>query len=348
MKRDLLVVGGLWLLLAVVGEVLAFTVDIYPQAKSDKGEEIERAFRVLVVFAVPVLSLVISVLAYSMLRHRVSGVPEEDGEPLHGRGVVPVIWVAITAILTAVIMVYPGLTSLDKVVGVEDNPDLVVKVEGVQWTWLISYPQYDIERTTPLILPVDRTVRFEITSLDVLHSFWVPAFLMKIDAVPGKTTSLSLRPTEIGSFAEDPLLRLQCAELCGLSHSRMMIPVSVVSEGDFEKWVEEEQAGTKPAGTSGATTVTLELRAHDLRFDTETLETAAGESFAIKLDNQDEGVPHNVGIYEDESAQEALFVGEIFNGPEARTEEIPALDAGTYFFRCDVHPNTMTGELNVR
>ncbi len=348
MKRDLLIVGGLWLLLAVAGEVLALTVDIYPLARSDKGEEIEKAFRVLVAFAVPVFSLVVSVLAYSMLRYRTSGVPEEDGEPLHGRGAVPVLWFAITAGLTAVVMVYPGLTSLAKVAHVEHNPDLVVKVEGVQWTWLITYPQHDIERTTALILPVDRTVRFEITSLDVLHSFWVPAFLMKIDAVPGKTTRISLRPTVIGSFEADPLLRLQCAELCGLSHSRMTIPVSVVSEEDFEKWVEEEQAGTKPARTSGTTTETLDLQAQNLRFDKETLEAAAGESFAIRLDNRDEGVQHNIAIYEDESAHKALFVGEIFEGPEARTEEIPALDAGTYFFRCDVHPNTMKGELNVR
>jgi len=143
-------------------------------------------------------------------------------------------------------------------------------------------------------------------------------------------------------------LRLQCAELCGLSHSRMMIPVSVVSEEDFDKWVEEERAGTKPAGTSATTAVTLDLQAENLRFDKETVEVAAGKSFAIKLDNRDEGVPHNIAIYEDESVQEALFVGEIFKGPEAQTEEIPALDAGTYFFRCDVHPNTMTGELNVR
>lgn len=101
------------------------------------------------------------------------------------------------------------------------------------------------------MLPVNRSVRFEITSLDVLHSFWVPGFLMKIDAVPGRTTLMSLTPTRTGSFQTDPNLRVQCAELCGIAHARMRIPVRVVSDEEFDDWV-AEQAGNAAAPSDGA------------------------------------------------------------------------------------------------
>jgi plastocyanin len=78
-------------------------------------------------------------------------------------------------------------------------------------------------------------------------------------------------------------------------------------------------------------------------FDADCLAAPAGKPFEIVFDNMDAGIPHNVAIYTDQSADTPLFVGEVFSGPDVVTYEIPALDAGTYFFRCDVHPTTMTG-----
>src|SRR3972149_11090134 len=108
MKRDLMIAGGLWLLLTAVGELLAAFVDFYPEAKSDKGEEIETAFRALVFCAVPVFALVVTVLLYSVLRHRVAGPPTEDGPGFRGRGAVPLAWFGVTAGLTPGVMIYPG------------------------------------------------------------------------------------------------------------------------------------------------------------------------------------------------------------------------------------------------
>jgi cytochrome c oxidase subunit 2 len=115
-------------------------------------------------------------------------------------------------------------------------------VQALQWTWLVAYPDQGIENQVELVLPVDRKVTFNITSRDVVHSFWVPAFLMKIDAVPGHTTTLSLLATEEGDYTDRPLYRIQCAELCGVSHSSMRIPVRVVSQEEFDAWVAEKSA----------------------------------------------------------------------------------------------------------
>jgi plastocyanin len=250
-------------------------------------------------------------------------------------------------------MIYPGLTSLGDVVNNPANAELTVKIEGVQWTWLVSYPDQKVERATQVVLPVDREIRFEINSLDVLHSFWIPAFAMKIDAVPGKTTVVSLKPEQIGSYETDDLLRLQCAELCGLSHSKMVIPVSVVSQDDFEKWVAEKQVETTPAPGGDAPTgapqpaESLTLTARNSAFVEESLEGPAGQPFDIGFENTDTGTMHNFSIYADSSATKSLYTGDFFSSG-TQTEHVPALEAGEYFFRCDVHPTTMKGDLTVR
>lgn len=347
MRRDVIIAAMLWLALTIAGEYVAANVDIYPLARSDKGEEIERAFRILVYLAVPVFMMVITVLAYVIAARRGRG-PEDDGEPIHGRGAVPVAWFAITSGLTLLVMVFPGLTSLSDVVH-NPNPELTVKVEGVQWTWLVSYPDQNVERQNQMVLPVDRNIRFEVTSLDVLHSFWVPAFLMKIDAVPGKTTVVTLRPTEIGSFETDSLMRIQCAELCGLSHSKMSIPVSVVSQDDFDKWAKEKQvkATASPAPGGAPQAATLTLTAKNSAFLETNLEAPAGRAFDVEFTNNDNGTMHNFSVYTDAEATDAVYTGQFFPGG-SQTEHLPALDAGTYFFRCDAHPTTMKGQLTIR
>ncbi len=82
----------------------------------------------------------------------------------------------------------------------------------------------------------------------------------------------------------------------------------------------------------------------DQRFSSDRLTVAAGEPFGLVFDNEDEGVPHNVAIYTDDSAVQSLFVGDVIDGPETVTYDVPALDPGEYFFRCDVHPQ-MNGTL---
>jgi plastocyanin len=126
----------------------------------------------------------------------------------------------------------------------------------------------------------------------------------------------------------------------------MMIPVRVMNEEDFQAWLAANRKTEQPSPSAGAVT-TLDLVAKDLLFDKESIETPAGEPFDVRLDNQD-SVPHNFSIYTDETAATPIFQGDIVQGVANITYSLPGLDAASYFFRCDVHPTTMTGTLTVK
>lgn len=135
----------------------------------------------------------------------------------------------------------------------EDRPeDMTVNVVGRQWSWSFNYVDDNVyEAGTPgqqpeLWLPVDNLVRFEVTAADVIHSWWVPNFLFKIDAIPGRTNSFELTPNKLGTFTG------KCAELCGRDHARMYFTVRVVSEAEYAAHVAElkknGQTGQLPRG----------------------------------------------------------------------------------------------------
>ena len=118
-----------------------------------------------------------------------------------------------------------------------DNP-LRVDVTAQQFAWTFKYPDQNDLTSTVLRLPIDRPARFTLRALDVLHSFWVPEFSQKQDAVPGTTTKVTITPNKLGTF---PII---CTELCGLGHAVMRSTVIVMSKAEFEKWAKQgSQAG---------------------------------------------------------------------------------------------------------
>jgi cytochrome c oxidase subunit 2 len=121
---------------------------------------------------------------------------------------------------------------------------MVVNVTGQQFTWTFDYPSERLQGAKELYLPVDRPIEFRIKTKDVIHSFWVPQFRLKSDAVPGLTTKIRVTPDREGQF------EVVCAELCGLGHSTMRQFVRVVPAADFDKWVSAEK---QAAGGGGAT-----------------------------------------------------------------------------------------------
>ena len=127
---------------------------------------------------------------------------------------------------------------------------MVVRVTSQQWSWSFEYPAYGVT-STEMHIPVDKQVLLQMTSRDVIHSFWVPEFRPKQDLVPGRITELRITPSVIGNY------KVRCAEMCGTSHAYMEQPVIVSSQEDFDAWMGEqvklaEQAAQTPEGRGQA------------------------------------------------------------------------------------------------
>jgi len=250
MRRDYVNLAIVWFVLTLISEFSLpwiFRI-IFPSVAAEEAAISDESFRILTILATPVFTFVMSVLGYSLINFRAQGGSLEYGAPIRGNnGWVWGTWLLITATLNIAVVIHPGLTGLAKFQG-NKTPDLVVKVNGVQWAWRVSYPALAIDGVTEVVVPVNKRVKFEVTAAadDVLHSFWIPAFRQKIDAVPGVVTSMYITPDKEGSFTQDFNYRVQCAELCGTGHAAMMMPVKVVSQADFDKWVADQGEPTDP------------------------------------------------------------------------------------------------------
>ncbi|GEM_PF-108485 len=238
-RRDIVATGVLWAILTALGEWAVLGTNMLPTLASRQGEEVDGAFRLLMIYSVPVMALVLAVLFYSVARWRVE-TPEEDGPPIADHKGFSRGWFIVSSALALLLFIHPGLTGLLALAEeAEAEPDLVVELTAVQWHWDVSFPEHGVTMENPpeLVLPVGATIRFDLTSTDVIHAFWVPAFRLKQDAIPGQTNSVTITPTEVGSYGEDDAFRLQCAELCGTGHARMFLPVRVVEQAEFQQWL---------------------------------------------------------------------------------------------------------------
>lgn len=238
MNRHLTIAGVLWVVFTLVALAGAVAMDPFPTVGAEEAEFSDHAFRVMTYMATPVFGFVMAALTYSILRFRSSG-PSEDGPPIRGVGTVPRVWLAVTTALAVVVMIYPGLTGLAELRSNQSH-DMEIDVSGFRWAWAVTYPEGFVAQE--LVLPKDQRIRFNVSAPegDVVHSFWIPAFRLKIDAVPGQVTHLWITPTEVGDGHEDVAYRVQCAELCGLFHHGMAMNVRVVEQDEYAAWVAEK------------------------------------------------------------------------------------------------------------
>ena len=222
---------------SVIGTAAVLWLDWFPVQASTAADDIDLLWDWLLVASVPIFVLVMTVAIYSVVKFRARPGDDGDGEPIHGNTRLEVVWVAIPFVIVTVLAIYAWV-ELDQIEARQPNT-MVVNVTGQQFAWRFQYPQAggDPIETNDLVLPVGRPVEFKIRASDVIHSFWVPAFRLKQDAVPGIVTETRLTPSRIGSFD------LVCAELCGLGHSTMRQTVRVVEDGEFTAWVDREREG---------------------------------------------------------------------------------------------------------
>ena len=211
-----------------------------PEPASEQGGDVLDLWRILFLTAVAIGLLVIGLIGWSVVRYRRGG--DADGEAPQFRDNIrlEVFYTAVPLVIVAVLF---GLTvgTQRRVTKIDEHPDLRVEVTGFQWGWRFHYPESgvtvvgDSNHPPTLVLPAGRTVGFELASVDVIHSFYVPAFLDKRDVVPGEENRGDVTTTRVGRFSG------LCAEFCGLDHARMGFTVDVVPPREFEAWLTAQQ-----------------------------------------------------------------------------------------------------------
>jgi cytochrome c oxidase subunit 2 len=227
------------LIAGAITTAVALFIPWLPDPAAKEAKRIDFVYWFTTVIAILVFSVVAAVLAYSVLKFRVRPDDDSDGPPVHGHTALEIVWTAIPAVLVTAISIVSAIV-LAQNSRAGTNP-VKIDVIAQQFAWQFKYPNgqtYGILR-----VPKGKHVQLDITAKDVIHSFWVPEFGQKQDAVPGQHNKLVITPTRTGTF---PVI---CTELCGLGHAIMRSRVEVMEYADYRKWVKGggQTTGGNPA-----------------------------------------------------------------------------------------------------
>jgi cytochrome c oxidase subunit 2 len=221
-----------------------------PAAASSQGRDVAALYTVFIAIAAVVAIIVFGGTTWSVLRYR-----RRRDEPagtlppqIHGSLRLESTWTAIP-IITVLVLFGATMLVLDRIQATSASPGAVIRVEAFRWGWTFRYPEVGITVSgigspgPEIVVPVGEPVRVTVSSHDVVHSFYVPQFLFKRDAVPGRESSFDFTVEDAGTY------RGQCAEFCGIYHSRMPFSVRAVSRADYDAWV-ASQPKSSPAPAS--------------------------------------------------------------------------------------------------
>jgi cytochrome c oxidase subunit 2 len=211
-------------------------VQLLPVQASLQAQPIDRLFRLEFQVIAFLFSLIVVFMVYSVVVFRRKKGDMEDAAHIEGNSRLEVIWTVIP-LVTVLAFGYLGGQSLADTLRA-DPQALDINVIGSQWSWRFEYPDTGIV-STDLMMPVNKQALLHISSTDVIHSFWVPEFRLKQDALPGGQNfvrDLRVTPDRIGNY------KVRCAELCGLQHAYMEAPVKVLSQTDYDAWVAAQTA----------------------------------------------------------------------------------------------------------
>jgi len=234
---------------------------------SQVAQDVFDLHNLIMLVCLGIFVVVFGAMFYSLLKHRKS--LGHKAAHFHENTTVEIIWTVIPFVIL-VGMAYPAAKV---VIDMKDttSPDLTVKVTGYQWKWGYDYlndgisfysnlstpreqingtaakgEHYLLEVDEPMVVPVGKRVRLLLTANDVIHSWWLPAFGVKQDAIPGFIRDTWFKADKIGTY------RGQCAELCGKDHGFMPIVVEVVSEEDYQAWVAKKKGAAQAAVADNA------------------------------------------------------------------------------------------------
>ncbi len=233
-------VGVAFLLTALLIAVLSGCTTNNPQSTLDpKGPSAQAIYELFVNWlfwpAVVVFFAVEALLLYSIFRFR--GRP---GDPLpaqlHGNTRLEITWTLIPALILVVILAMTFRTQAVLATPPGSGTPVRVQVIGHQWWWEFQYPDLGVVTANELHVPLDAPIEIELTSGDVIHSFWVPHLGGKMDAIPGRVNRMSFAASEAGVYSG------QCSEFCGIQHAMMRLLVIAESQSDFDAWVRQQRA----------------------------------------------------------------------------------------------------------
>ncbi|MDQ3916720.1 MAG: cytochrome c oxidase subunit II [Actinomycetota bacterium] len=225
----------------------AGTAACAPDPAGEQGAAVKDLYDVFFYVAAVVFTVVAGLIAWSIVRFRRK--PGDDGLPRQTKHnlALEITWFAIpTAIVIGLFVLSAG--ALQDVNDEHPDPFVTVRVDSFQWGWRFTYAGEAVvveglpERPAEIVVPVGEPLRFDLLSTDVVHSFYVPRFLVKRDAIPGETNRIDYTIREEGTYAGE------CAEFCGVLHDRMLFTVKAVPVEDFEDWLAVQRTENEDAG----------------------------------------------------------------------------------------------------
>jgi cytochrome c oxidase subunit II len=256
-----LIAISLIIILGIVTVVAAFTVLQLPHPISDQAHDTTLLYEATLAISLIVFYGVTSGIIWAIFRYKRKPGDETIPEQIHGSNVLEMTWTIIPILILVALFIPALLLVLDlKSQPAEADAAVVVDVYGHQWWWEFDYNQdgFKVQPTPPdyanldpphLVVPVGQTVLLRIHSTDVVHSFYVPHLLYKIQAVPGNVNSMhfKVKDDEVGTYTG------QCYQFCGLHHSDMRFVLDVRTQADYDAWVAQEKAAAQqPAGSTGS------------------------------------------------------------------------------------------------
>jgi cytochrome c oxidase subunit II len=234
------------LIATAIGIALGYAIHWFPVQASAQAQNTDRLYHVLVDASVPIFVLVVGVILYSVWQFRMKpGEELKDGPPIHGNTRLEVIWTTIPALILLGLVSYSFVVLNDNEKKPSGTPEIQIGVTGQQFFWSYQYPS-SVTGGAPLssdqlYIPMGDTVYFNLHSKDVIHAFWIPAFRLQEDVVPGITTSYRATPDRLGTY---PVV---CNLLCGLGHSTMRSAVHVVPPAQFQAWLKSQTSAASSA-----------------------------------------------------------------------------------------------------
>jgi cytochrome c oxidase subunit II len=244
----MIIAGVLILILAIVTVVGAVTAFQLPEAITEQGKKTVPLYQATLAVSFLVFFGVTAALIYAVFKFRRTG-PEMPVQ-VHGSSTLEFTWTVIPVIILIALFIPSLILVIDfKTPPAEADADVVIGVVGHQWWWEFQYPDNVKVQATPpnyedltpptMVVPVNKTILLNLRSTDVIHSFYAPHMLYKIQTIPGNVNKMHFKAEKTGTFSG------QCYQFCGTRHADMRWTLQVVSESEYQQWLRDQRSAAQ-------------------------------------------------------------------------------------------------------